>query len=59
MRIINETFGQCKNAAPARYNRACGQFRAVLGNGLCVSCWDIKTGGNTPVDYDSLSTTIA
>ena len=47
MRIVNETFGQCKNS------RRCRQFHVVLGNDLCVSCWDKKTGGNKPVDYDA------
>ena len=29
-----ESFGGCKNAAN------CGEYRAVLGDGVCTACWD-------------------
>ena len=35
---IEENFGRCKNY------RLCKQDQVILGNGLCVACWDKKTG---------------
>jgi sulfatase maturation enzyme AslB (radical SAM superfamily) len=31
---IVETQGACK------WSKMCGSYNVVLGNGLCVSCWD-------------------
>jgi hypothetical protein len=38
-----KTFGECKNV-PASKNRSrkCTSIQAVLGDGLCQSCWDLK-----------------
>lgn len=34
----NESYGECRNFSQ------CGSFRAVLGNGYCVQCWDRGAG---------------
>ena len=31
---IKETVGVCRNS------NSCKSFKAVLGNGLCITCWD-------------------
>ena len=37
-----ETFGMCAYAVKGKGNtRPCGNFSVVLGDGLCVNCWDI------------------
>ena len=38
IRAPNESFGTCRN------HKGCHQFRAILGNGYCVKCWDTGIG---------------
>ena len=37
--LPSETVGDCKNW------KRCRQYNVILGNGLCMDCWDKKTGG--------------
>lgn len=36
--LPSETTGDCKNW------KRCRQYNVTLGNGLCMKCWDKKTG---------------
>ena len=36
--LPSETVGDCKNW------KRCRQYNVILGNGLCIDCWDKKTG---------------
>ena len=36
--LPKETVGDCKNW------KRCRQYNVILGNGLCIDCWDKKTG---------------
>jgi hypothetical protein len=41
-RTPKETFGMCEYAVKGKGNsRPCGNFNVVLGDGLCVNCWDL------------------
>ena len=42
---VEESFGACKNSTVrvkrnGRQTLKCKSFKAVLGNGLCMTCWD-------------------
>lgn len=42
---VQETLGACKNTQKkvrrgSRRTRKCNEYRAVLGNGYCMACWD-------------------
>ena len=37
-----ETFGACRYSRKQGRRDGCGNFTVVLGNGLCIECWDRK-----------------
>lgn len=37
--LPKETIGACRNS------KRCKQYDVTLGNGLCINCWDTRTGG--------------
>ena len=37
--LPSASVGKCRNSV------RCKQYDVTLGNGLCVKCWDIRTGG--------------
>ena len=44
--LPKETIGMCKNAVKGKGNsRPCGSFSVVLGDGLCMRCWDRSLAG--------------
>ena len=42
-----ESFGECKNVRARNRGRKCTSIQAVLGDGLCQSCWDQKCSTST------------
>ena len=44
--LPKDTIGMCKNAVKGKGNsRPCGSFSGVLGEGLCMRCWDSSLAG--------------
>ena len=44
--LPKEEIGMCRNAIKGKGNsRPCGSFNVVLGDGLCMRCWDRSLAG--------------
>tara|TARA_Y100000310_G_scaffold164057_1_gene163899 strand:+ start:305 stop:1135 length:831 start_codon:yes stop_codon:yes gene_type:complete len=54
-REIVESFGKCRNVRK-RKSAGCQSLEAVLGDGLCVECWDARAqSGATVADVQNLA----
>ena len=46
MSLPKERIGMCRNAVKGKGNsKPCGSFHVVLGDGICMRCWDRSLAG--------------